>query len=247
MNLVSSNIKSLSDEKIRKAFSRFLAREESDKRSYLQNEFGSPFTGYSYLGQEDSLNQYPEDGLHSFVLSDYSPIDKLPPEFQSFMKNDWEAVKQAVQEFELNSIESLRLSAAHEFVRFKLGYMLSCNYYPPKSGLKDPSKKVRIAKHKDVSFLSTFPFGLEPGLVLHHRNGALKVGKKQHPISFPGYLMETMTGQKILAAEHEVQIDHDKARFSFSVFSIPKPGSKVMVNGKHLNAREFYDEYLNLF
>ena len=163
------------------------------------------------------------------------------------MKTEWEKLKEEVKEVELNTIEALKLSAASEFVRFKLGYMLSCNYYPPQSQLTDPAKKIRIHKHKDVSFISTFPFGVEPGLVVHHRNGSMNVGQKQTPISFPGYLMETMTGQKITAAEHEVKIDHDQERFSFSMFSIPKPGSKVMVNGRHLNAQEFYHEYLSLF
>ena len=57
-----------SSESIKKCFKDFLNRENDYKTNYLQKHFNYGFDGYSYMGQEDSSNQYDDDMLYSFVI-----------------------------------------------------------------------------------------------------------------------------------------------------------------------------------
>ncbi len=252
MKVFQSNVQSLSDVKIREAFSLFLKRDEAYKRMFLQKEYNNPYSGYSYLGQKDSLNQYEGDQLFSFVLSDHTEVNSLPKEFQEFYKTQWEGIKQQMELFQLNMLDALNLPNLAPFILHKGGYMLSCNYYPAQSNTTQQESKPeeeRLSKHIDASFLSTFPFGIEEGLQYQNEEGeTIEVGKRDKIIAFPGFLMDLLSEGKMPALEHQVAQAKDNAeRFTFSLFSIPRPGAKLKIDNEFYSAEEYYNKYLSLF
>lgn len=48
---------------IEKSFIEFIQQDDSYKNKFLQKHYTYGFDGYSYMGQEDSTNQYPHDLL----------------------------------------------------------------------------------------------------------------------------------------------------------------------------------------
>ena len=59
-------------------------------------------------------------------------------------------------------------------------------------------KKYRLSKHKDVSLITVFPFGISKGLFLiDEHNQEVAVEASHNLIAFPGYLMECLTYGKI--------------------------------------------------
>lgn len=80
-----------------KTFVDFIRKDKIYKKRFLQENYNYGFDGYSYLGQKDSTNQYPQDKLHLFVLSEFHAIESYPEEFHNYMnfnfKNNIETVK----------------------------------------------------------------------------------------------------------------------------------------------------------
>jgi hypothetical protein len=73
----------LKDRLIDTAYKEFISKDFTYKKTYLQKKYNYGFDGYSYLGQKDSSNQYAEDLLHSFVISEFSDPKTFPKEFDA--------------------------------------------------------------------------------------------------------------------------------------------------------------------
>ncbi|MCY4214876.1 MAG: hypothetical protein OXF68_14795 [Gammaproteobacteria bacterium] len=204
------------------------------RRRYLQSVYRTAFDGYSFQGQADSLNQGPEDALHSFVLSDFSPRSAFPAEFQPFLRDGWPALTQAVREIERGLLVQLGVEGLLEPYDASYGHMMSANYYP--SGIAaQPKGGVRLTEHPDVSLLTLFPFGVESGLEYQDAEGAWRaVVPCDRVVGFAGELLEWLTAGRIQALNHRVANGSGQRvgkpfdeRFSFSLFSLPRPGTRI--------------------
>ena len=69
--------------KLENAFKDFMSKSFNYRKIYCQQNYNYGFDGYSYLGMEESTNQYAADLLHSFVLSEFHTIHSFPKEFYS--------------------------------------------------------------------------------------------------------------------------------------------------------------------
>jgi len=131
-----------------------------------------------------------------------------------------------------------------------MGYMMSCNYYPkPKAGLSEGQNNLRLSAHPDVSLLTTFPYGVSKGLSYFDDNKRFEVGEKKGPISFFGYFANFFSNGAIEPLEHQVESpkDFDIERFSFALFSIPKPDSTFTIGDREITGKDYYMQYLSLF
>lgn len=236
------------DKQLKKAFKQFLEKPLIYKKEFLQAHYHCAFDGYSYLGQKDSSNQYETDLLHSFVLSEFTPKDKFPNEFQSFLTNEWEAILSKVKEIELEIISQLDIPNLKEFYKNSIGHMASCNYYP-KINTQDNTSKLRLSKHKDVSLFTVFVFGATDGFSYENSlNKKLNLKTTDNIVVFPGYLLEFLTQGKIKALEHQVDFSTNNTdRYSFAFFSIPAPNKDILFNNLTLTSNAYYKEYLSLF
>lgn len=250
IGIIDTGITKLCDSSIRSALSDFISQPESYKKQFLQSNYQTAFDGYSYLGQKDSLNQYYTDQLHSFVLSDFQPINHFPKEFHKFLLEQWEPIKLKVKQVEITFLEKLNNPELTKLYNEDiLGYMMSCNYYPKLSNSMESHLEARLSKHKDVSMFTVFPFGIDKGLSYQKETKNYSLGAKDTILIFSGYFCELATRGKIEALEHKVEIDKEqnKERFSFALFSIPKPNSKFKIHGEELNGKAYYQKYLSLF
>lgn len=241
-----------SDIKIKNAFSKFLKKSFDYRSKFLQSSYEVAFDGYSFMGQKDSLNQYDSDMLHSFVLSDFQEIDQFPKEFHQFLSEEWPVVLSTVKKAELEWVKRMNQPELLEFLESKsMGYMMSCNYYPKTYKCsKVAINNTRLSAHKDVSFLTTFPFGISEGLSYFDSEGhKVALGNEKEVFSFPGYFMEVASEYKISALNHQVDLPEklDQERFSFALFSMPRPNSIVKIGNKELRSEDYYKEYLQLF
>ena len=238
--------------KISTALFNFVKKNSRYKEQFLQSRYNTAFDGYSYIGQKNSLNQYENDMLHSFVISEFQDSKYFPEEFHSFLKEDWKKLITIVKNAELTKIKELNIPELSKLYEDNtIGYMMSCNYYPKPSSCKSNAKNnTRLSAHKDVSLFTTFPYGVDNGLsILGANDKYVEIGKIEKTFLFSGYFLEFMTHKKIPALNHQVDFskDLDSERFSFAVFSIPKPNTTFLLNGKEINSDDYYKKYLSLF
>ena len=250
MNIIELDLFEKSDKSIKESFIRFLKSPSHYKNEFLQSRYNTAFDGYSYLGQKDSLNQYDTDMLHSFVLSDFQHIEYFPKEFHGFLSKEWPELTARVRERELKITKELDIPISELYENDSMGYMMSCNYYPKPNTCKLREKNnTRLSAHTDVSLFTIFPYGVPRGLSYFDGNKHLEIGKKEKAIMFFGYFLEFVTDCKIKALNHQVELpnDLDSERFSFAIFSIPKPDSIFRIGNRKFSANDYYTQYLSLF
>ena len=248
--LVKTELEAYSSELIKKNFSAFLEKPTDYKHKFLQSKLDTVFDGYSFLGQQDSLNQYDTDLLHSFVLSEFSPRSNFPNEFRDFFENEWNPLKKKIQEIERKIITALNIDGLLALYDAKIGHMVSCNYYPNTNNLSAENSKHRLSEHKDVSLFTVFVFGNSDGFSYKNKEWAtIRLGEIDRIVMFPGYLLEVLTKGKIKAMKHEVEFDKNNAeeRFSFAFFSVPKPNENLELESISITSEDYYKQYLSLF
>lgn len=249
--IIELNIDVRTDTSIKKAFKNFLDKPLSYKSEFLQSKYDVAFDGYSFMGQKDSLNQYDSDMLHSFVLSDFQDVENFPVEFQDFLSNEWKSVLKLVRQAELKLLKKLNNPILSELYESgSMGYMMSCNYYPKTNNiLKVAKNNTRLSTHKDVSLFTTFPYGISEGLAYFNDGKKIELGNKNRVFTFPGYFLEYVTENKSTALSHQVELPDnlDTERFSFALFSMPKPSVKIKIGAKEMNSEDYYKNYLQLF
>lgn len=78
--------------------------------------------------------------------------------------------------------------------------MISANHYPEIS-----SNKTRLSEHKDVSFVSIFPYGIGEGLMIQNTQKKwVEIKPTNTIIGFYGYLMECLSEKEVMATNHKV-------------------------------------------
>lgn len=208
----------------------FVNKPWAYRRRYLQSAYRTAFDGYSFAGQTDSLNQGPDDALHSFVLSDFSPRAAFPEEFQRYLRDEWPAVTRAAREIEQGLLVQLGVEGLLESYAASYGHMMSANYYPPGRGAQ-PTGGLRLTEHPDVSLLTLFPFGAEAGFEYQDAEGAWRaLAPTDRIVAFAGELLEWVTAGRIQALNHRVAPTGGETfgeRFSYSLFSLPHPGTHI--------------------
>lgn len=240
------------DYKIKNALSEFVHRDLDYKSNFLQSEYNTAFDGYSYIGQSNSLNQSKTDMLHSFVLSEFQDFKSFPKEFHTFLKEDWTALIDMVRSIEMRRIDKLNNPVLKQLYDDNIiGYMMSCNYYPkPINCALAEKAHTRLSTHKDASLFTTFPFGVDKGLSIYQgTKDPIEIGKKETMFSFSGYFLEFVTNNEITALNHQVDFPENLSseRFSFAIFSIPKPNTSFYLSDKEIKSEDYYKEYLAQF
>ncbi|MFT7237593.1 MAG: isopenicillin N synthase-like dioxygenase [Cyclobacteriaceae bacterium] len=245
--VINTDQPKLSDANIKKSFRSFLSQPAHYRKKFTQQHFDKAFDGYSYLGQEDSTNQYATDLLHSFVLSRFSSPELFPSEFHAFLTDEWEDTIAKVRMLERQVLEKLELPEVTQVYETHVDHMISCNYYPPTDVL--PSNDKRLSSHKDISLFSVFVYGIDEGLSYVQKGlGSIRLGTKHSAILFPGYFLEYLSAGKYPALDHQVDLPQtNEERFSFAFFSIPRPEATFQVNGNSVTSSQYYQEYLSLF
>lgn len=241
-----------SDAKIRNTFSNFLKRDVEYREQFLQKNYTKAFDGYSFMGQKDSSNQYEKDRLHSFVISEFNDINKFPIEFHDFLQHDWKNITQKLRKIEIDIVKDLGFQdLINLYEEDVMGHMMTCNFYPKPSVYQDNADaKLRLSSHKDISLFTIFPYGISKGFsYLNSKNENIEVEENNKLIVFSGYFLEFMTGGSIEALDHRVDLPKDlnSERYSFALFSIPKPNKTFLLNGEKIKSEEYYKKYLSLF
>jgi len=218
----------------------FLSKERNCKHSFLQKEFNYLFEGYSFLGQEDSLNQDSKDNVFTYVLSDFFDPARHPKEFQRLIKAQTSII-QTICKLEKELLLALDPSLI-SFFEHQTGHMLSANYYPASE-----SAPQRLTEHPDVSLFTVFPFGMDEEFKFEALDGSWQtVEKTDEIVCFSGYLLECLTDIKAL--NHKVEkTGSQHERFSFAYFSIPKPQQIFEMNQEKVTSEEYFTRYLSLF
>ena len=250
MSILEFDVFKNSDRLIKDSFRQFLNRSDNYKSKFLQSEYNIAFDGYSFLGQTDSLNQYDTDMLYSFVLSEFQPKEIFPEEFQTFLSTEWLELIEKVKEKELQILEAQNIPILDLYKNDAIGYMMSCNYYPKQKNYKLTAKNnTRLSEHTDVSLFTTFPFGISKGFSYSDSSKQVKLGDEEKTIIFNGYFSEFVTNGKVKALNHQVELPKnlDSERFSFAIFSMPKPGCTFNIGKQKFSASDYYNKYLSLF
>lgn len=236
---------------IQKGLLDFIEHDSAYKSQYLQKNYHYGFDGYSYMGQEDSTNQYATDLLHSFVISDFEKQENFPKEFNPFFKKDWMVLEAKIRELELEIIKELDYPGLLEFYQQHMGHMISCNYYPPTQPIDENlDVNTRLSEHTDVSLFTIFPFGFDSDFYFENEKGEwVNIAPTNDIIVFPGYLLECFTLGKWKALNHKVSLpkNRTKERFSFAYFSLPYPIRAFIMAQKEYTSERYFEQYLNLF
>ncbi|WP_375238774.1 2OG-Fe(II) oxygenase family protein [Aurantibacter sp.] len=246
-DIFNFNTEAFSTKNLISAFKLFLEKPLDYRIQFLQAKYNKAFDGYSFLGQENSLNQYSTDQLHSFVLSEFTSVENFPREFHSYLKTEFLEVKKAVTNLELEVLKSFNNNEFIEIYKSNFRHMISCNYYPK---IVDKTITERLSTHKDVSLFSVFPYGLDNGLAYQNSNNrVVDLGFKPEAFGFKGFGVEYFLDEKLKGLNHKVNLDvsENNERFSIAFFSIPKPNTTFTFRGKIYNSETFYINYLNLF
>ncbi len=228
----------------------FVQQPLSYREQYLQSQYGVAFDGYSYDGQTDSINQGPEDPLHSFVLSDFSKPEHFPQQFSHFLNDQWHPIKQFVSTIEQQLLAQIDDRLLQQYNQ-NFGHMLSANYYPDQVTRKADRPDLRLTEHPDVSLITVFVFGNDSCFEYQH-----PVTQQWHSleqtgrvVAFAGHLLEWLTDGAINALNHRVRYHNDEGeRFSFALFSLPYPHTQLTsLKGNRLTTEAFYQEHLSLW
>ena len=220
---------------IKQPFKQFIEKDIEYKSQYTTSKAfpNTSFDGFSYYGQNitECSNQSPIDLLHSFVLSDFSPIDSFPTEFHQLIQENWSNFISQIKSIEKCVCEALGIDVCN-FYDTNIGHMLSANYYPPTSSFTIPSENtLRLTVHEDVSFITIFPFGIDKDFSHYNfeTNTWVNIESKINKIVlFPGYLFQKYTHGRIRALQHRVLLPKNvgEVRFSFAFFSLPYPNRR---------------------
>lgn len=224
----------------------FCLAPRSYRLGYQQSSYDIAFDGYSYPGQTDSLNQGPEDQLHSFVFSDFSSPAHYPSEFQGFIKTHWGALCAEIQAVEQSILLALGLDTIARQQRQRFGHMMSANYYPDVD--QTDSSGLRLSPHPDVSLLTVFLQGLGEGFQYQDADGQWRdPGTTQTVTVFAGELLEWLTDGAVPALKHRVRYQDSTAeRYSFALFSLPQPGAVLhSQQGKTITTEGWYRLHLS--
>lgn len=234
---------------LKQGLMKFVQSPDENKSKYLQKNYSYGFDGYSYLGQEDSTNQYPTDLLHSFVISDFVPPHEFPIEFASFFAKEWDVLESKIRDIEKEMITYLNLPGLIAFYDSHIGHMISCNYYPAISKGEMP-EKTRLSSHMDVSLFTIFPFGFDSDFTFETENGNwVEIPATNDIVIFPGYLLELLSDGKWKGLNHRVELPSDftKERFSFAFFSLPYPKHQFPIGFQKYTSESYFQSYLDLF
>lgn len=235
----------------------FVRREKDYRLQFQQSNYRTAFDGYSWPGQQDSLNQGPEDQLHSFVFSDFSPVQSYPLELQPYCLEHWPAISTHVHQLEKILLIDLGLEGIAAQHALNFGHMMSANYFPPLSQtLSQPQAQsssddcaLRLSEHPDVSLLTVFPFGIGRDFQYQDARGHwCDAPKSNTPVIFAGDLLRWMSDGAIPALNHRVRrsTDSSNERFSFALFSLPKPGTLLHSQaGESISVEDYYLEHLS--
>ena len=216
--------------------------------NYRQHNYGVAFDGYSYPGQQDSLNQGPEDELHSFVFSDFSPANHYPAEFQAFLSEQWHELCRKIKALEQAILQTLELDNIAALPRSCFGHMMSANYYPQSATPRCSLPDLRLSPHPDVSLLTVFIQGLGDGFQYQDAAGDWhNAPVAQRVTVFAGELLEWLSDGEIPALRHRVRWQDAQAeRFSFALFSLPQPGAILTsTGGSNISTEEWYRLHLS--
>lgn len=236
------------------ALRRFCHSPASYRKCFAQSQFATAFDGYSYPGQQDSLNQGPEDQLHSFVLSDFSTPTRYPDELQPFLHQHWQELTRwtrAVEQHVLKELSLTHIALQHQSL---CSHMLSANYYPapatPQSADRETGSAadLRLSPHPDVSLLTVMFSGLGEGFQYQDSNGCwVDAPPTDRVVVFAGDLLQWLTDGAIPALNHRVkQTGNEGERFSFALFSLPRPGASLLSNAGHqITTEDWYRLHLS--
>ncbi|MDP0563001.1 MAG: 2OG-Fe(II) oxygenase family protein [Candidatus Endonucleobacter sp. (ex Gigantidas childressi)] len=238
------------------SFGNFINKDKPYRYQYLQQHFGQAFDGYSFYGQQDSKNQSPEDMLHSFVFSDFYPIQQYPVEFQPYLSKEWQLITEKVRAIEISILQQFSLQ--HTLQQQSMGHMMSANFYPATDQLANNTENTtRLSEHPDVSLMTVFPFGIDQDFEYQLSNGSWQqIAVTNKVIVFSGYLMEWLTRGAIKALNHRVRLatHGDQPRYSFALFSLPYPQSTISRRAsldsaviESITAEQYFQQYLNLW
>lgn len=243
--------RSFKDSGLKQSLVNFIEKEEEYKSSFLQRNYDYGFDGYSYLGQEDSSNQYASDLLHSFVISDFVKPDGFPREFEGFFELEWKPLQEKVKQLELEIIDKLDIQGLKEFYQNHIGHMISCNFYPRIENLTMSfDAKERLSEHTDVSLFTIFPFGFDGDFFFEDSNNTwVNIPPTNDIIVFPGYLLELISNGQIKALNHKVNMPKNKnvERFSFAYFSLPYPNHSFQIRHEMMTSEQYFEKYLRQF
>lgn len=246
----------LDGSEIQQAFRAFIRREREHQLRFLQKEYGYAYDGFSYYGQTDSSHQAHDDLISTFVLSEFYPVERFPPEFHGFLNSRWQEVVQVVRGLETELLTQLDVPGLLYFYLHNVGHMLSNNYYPPLQQFTTTAAgNTRLSAHPDASLFTVFPFGIDQELELQltGEDGGTtwqSVDASDAILLYPGYLLEMWTRGEIKAMNHRVRLSADRAaeRFSFSCFSLPFPLRKFEMPGRGpVTSEEYFEAYGTLF
>jgi hypothetical protein len=233
----------------------FMQRDVAYRCRFLQKSYGYGFDGYSHYGQADSTHQAADDMLHSFVFSDFYPVERYPQEFQGYINAHWPALTRTLRDIELAILDRLSIKGGVSQYRAHMGHMMSANYFPPPGDFLRPSQgNSRLSEHPDVSLFTVFPFGIDRDFEYQDEQDRWhKVPSVDTMLIFPGYLMEWMSGGAIKALNHRVSLngESDRERFSFAVFSLPYPVTtlyrEIGQEVQSISAEAYFRDYLSLW
>jgi hypothetical protein len=219
---------------------RFLSKDARYKNNFIQRKFNQHFEGYSYLGQEDSLNQGRDDQVFTYVLSDFVNSTLHPTEFQELIQYQTELIK-IISDLEKEILTAIDHSLI-SLLESSMGHMLSANYYPQSN-----DTQLRLTAHPDVSLFTVFPFGLDKEFQFEMPDGSWQtLEKTDEIICFSGYLLQCLTGIKAL--NHKVEKKgFQNERYSFAYFSIPKPNTQFKIENEEVASEKYFSRYLSLF
>lgn len=222
----------------------FLERDVNYRSQFSQQNFDIGFDGYSFPGQEDSINQAYDDHLHSMVISEFYPISKYPKEFEKYIETVFPKLIDEVK----NTLDLKKVSLELG-LEDNLGFSFSVNYYPSYKDSGSPNG-LRLTEHIDGSLLTIFPYGFGEGLQIKGNENWEHLPSSQSAICFPGFMMDLATNGMIPALNHRLcwEENLNTGRFAFALFIVPKPNVilDLGVKGK-MKTEEYYDNYLSLF
>ena len=233
----------------------YMQRDVAYRCRFLQKNYGYGFDGYSHYGQADSTHQAAEDMLHSFVFSDFYPVERYPQEFHGYINAHWPALTRTLSGIESAILEQLSLKDGISQYQAHIGHMMSANYYPaPADFARAAQDNSRLSEHPDVSLFTVFPFGIDRDFEYQDEQDRWqKVPLTDTMLVFPGYLMEWMSAGAIKALNHRVSLNNesDAERFSFAVFSLPFPAAtlhrEVGQRVQNITAANYFRDYLRLW